>query len=306
MSERVPTADRLRRALPAALAAVWTALVAACGETPREAVPESRAAPEVHDAARSADGVRVAYSAYGSGEPALVFIPCGFCDRSVWRHQVESFRADHRVVTLDLAGHGASGRERTSWTLAAFGDDVEAVLEALEVERAVLIGNSLGGPVALEVAARLPERIVGIVAVDTLQDADAERDPEAYQRVLAAFREDFAGTCAAMVDSLLHDDADPVLAAEILELMCDPAGEALLPMLEFLVGYDQGAALGAVAAPIHGINGDLFPTDVEGNRRFAPAFEATVLEGIGHFPQLERPEEFDRLLREIVAGWIEP
>ena len=95
--------------------------------------------------APSADGVPIAYSACGDGEPALVFIHGGLADLSFLAEwQPQAFAARHRVVAVDLAGHGESGAARPKWGMPQFGEDVRAAIEAEKIERLVLIGNSLG------------------------------------------------------------------------------------------------------------------------------------------------------------------
>jgi hypothetical protein len=100
----------------------------------------------VEGTAASSDGVPIRYWATGGGEPALVFVHAWTCDHHVWDAQVAHFAGQHRTVTPDLAGHGASGRGRRDWTVEAFGEDVRAVVEALDLRRVVLVGHSMGGP----------------------------------------------------------------------------------------------------------------------------------------------------------------
>ncbi len=97
------------------------------------------------DIALSFDGVPITYEVGGSGAPALVFVHGWCCDRHYWDEQVDHFAAHYAVVTIDLGGHGASGRQRTAWTMSAFGRDVVAVVERLGLPQAVLIGHSMGG-----------------------------------------------------------------------------------------------------------------------------------------------------------------
>ncbi len=157
---------------------------------------------------RSADGVEIAYTARGEGDVALVFIHGGFADRSFWSRQLEVFAGRYRTVALDLAGHGASGKDRTEWTLGAFGEDVLAVMDALRLRRTVLIGNSLGGPVALEAARRAPERVLGVIAVDTLQDASRVIDPGSWKAYVESLKHDFEGTVRGLVKrNLFHPHA---------------------------------------------------------------------------------------------------
>src|SRR5262245_39835781 len=86
----------------------------------------------------SADGVPIHYSVQGKGEPALVFIHCWSCDRHLWDNQVPVFSKNHRIVTIDLPGHGESGQERKNWTVEGFADDVNSVITKLNLKRVVL------------------------------------------------------------------------------------------------------------------------------------------------------------------------
>src|SRR5438552_4042219 len=105
----------------------------------------SEASADETGTAVSADGVPIRYEAYGAGEPALVFVHGWALDRRLWAAQVASFAPHHRVVTLDLAGHGESGRLRTEWTMGAFAEDVCAVLDQASLGPSVLIGHSMSG-----------------------------------------------------------------------------------------------------------------------------------------------------------------
>ena len=169
--------------MPRLVAPLILVLLAAC-QTPSEA-PEAPAAAPVADPvtegkALSADGVPIAYSVEGDGTTAVVLIHGWSCDRTYWREQIEPLIATYRVVSIDLAGHGESGQERAAWTLPAFGEDVKAVVEALGLERVVLVGHSMGGPAALEAARLLGSKVLGVVAVDALHDAGSKPDPEQW------------------------------------------------------------------------------------------------------------------------------
>src|SRR5947207_15702524 len=87
----------------------------------------------------SPDGVPIHYETRGQGEPALVFVHGWAIDSRYWDGQVPVFARDHRVVTLDLAGHGRSGRGRKDWTVEAFAGDVRAVVEGLGLEEVGLV-----------------------------------------------------------------------------------------------------------------------------------------------------------------------
>src|SRR5262249_7740442 len=115
----------------------------------------------------SADGVTIHYDVQGQGATALVFVHGWCCDRRYWDRQTAHFAPDYTVVWLDLAGHGTSGHDRTTWTIPAFGADIVAVVEQLGLAQVVLIGHSAGGLVVIEAARRLPTTVIGVVGVDT-------------------------------------------------------------------------------------------------------------------------------------------
>ena len=85
----------------------------------------------------SSDGVSIAYEVRGEGEPALVFIHGWCCDRSYWSEQLHHFVEKYKVIAIDLAGHGDSGLNRKEWTMAAFGEDVVAVVDKINLEHPV-------------------------------------------------------------------------------------------------------------------------------------------------------------------------
>lgn len=258
-------------------------------------------AGEVVGRARSADGIEIAYTSCGEREPTLVLIHGGLANRHFWSAQRAALAPRYRVVALDLGGHGESGGDRKEWTIAAFADDVVTVVDALRARRVVLVGNSLGGAVALAAAARLRGRIIGVIGVDTLQLATQTIPPEWAHARAEAFRTDFAGSCHAMVEQLFHPGACPDLRAWAEREMAATAPAVAAGMMDGFGGYDAATAFRAAGVPIRAINGDLFPTEIAINRTVVPDFDAVIMQSAGHYPMLERPAEFDRLLAGVVA-----
>lgn len=250
---------------------------------------------------RAADGVEIVYSVAGRGEPALVFVHGGLANRGFWDGQLKEFGGRHKVIALDLAGHGESGANRTKWGLPEFGADVKAVVEAEKPAKVILFGNSLGGPVVIEAALLLPGRVLGVVGVDTFQ-AFSEDIPVAEMRTRGEyFEKDYAAALKEMVGWLFHKDADPALVADSAKRMSGTPPAAAKAMFLGLAGYNEAAAARRLQAPLRAINGDLFPTDVAANRKVKPDFEVVIMKHMGHYPMLERPGEFNRLVAEMVA-----
>ncbi len=251
--------------------------------------------------ARSADGVAIQYTDQGKGEPALVFVHCWSCDRHLWDAQVSAFARDHRVVALDLAGHGDSGRERKDWTVAAFGGDVQAVVERLGLKRVILIGSSMGGPVILEAARRLKDRVVELVLVDTLTNVEEKTPPEQIDAVIRKFRTDYKGEAAKYINQYLFSPSTPAAVRErVLAKATAAPPEIAIAVLRGAFEYDPVPAFSRIRVPIRAINSDLFPTNLDGNRKYAPQFEAVIMKGVGHYPMLEDPARFNQLLAAAI------
>jgi pimeloyl-ACP methyl ester carboxylesterase len=251
---------------------------------------------------RAADGVEIVYSAAGAGEPALVFIHGGLANRGFWDGQLRAFGGHHRTIALDLPGHGESGADRKKWGMPEFGADVKAVIEAEKAKKVIIFGNSLGGPVAVEAALLLPGRVLGVVGVDTFQRIDYRITEEEVRERARAFGDDYAGALKQMVGLLFHKDADPALVADAEKRMGGTPPEAARAMFLGMAGYDMGAAVRRLTAPLRAINGDLYPTDIAANRKLKPDFDAVIMTHMGHYPMLERPDEFNRRAAEMISA----
>ena len=256
----------------------------------------------------SADGVPIRYEVGGQGSPAVVFVHCWTCDRHFWDHAAARLARDHRVVTLDLAGHGDSGRARKAWTMEAFGEDVKAVVESLGLERVILVGHSMGGPVILEAALRLPGQVVGLIPVDTLLNVEDRASPDQVAAFLAPLRADYKPSAEGFIRKFMFvPGTDPALIERIVRQAGAAPAEAAVAWLEATWRHDDAAAFEKVTVPIRAINADKFPTDREANRRHAPQFDAMILKGLGHYLMLEDPGRFDaalvRAVRDLAAEW---
>ena len=283
------------------LGVILAAFLISCGGGGGDSPPAESGAP-VDGSVSSADGVPIYYHAEGKGDPALVFVHCWSCDSTYWEAQVRHFAPRHRVVTIDLGGHGRSGLNRAEWTIAAFARDVEAVVRKLDLKRIVLLGHSMGGPVVLEAARLMPERVVALLPVDTIHDAEAHVDDAEMRGFLEALENDFRGTTDPFVRGMFPEKADPALVDRIARDMASAPPEVALGALRSGISYDPRESLKALKISIHAINSEKYPLKLEVNRRYAPQFQVTVLPGTGHFPMLEATAEFNRATEEALAA----
>jgi pimeloyl-ACP methyl ester carboxylesterase/nicotinamidase-related amidase len=253
---------------------------------------------------RADDGLEIVGEVCGRDDTALLFLH-GWCgDREYWKHQVEVFAADYRVVALDQAGHGESGKGRKAWTADGLAIDVEAVVKALDLKRVILVGHSMGGPVALLAAKRMPGTVVAVVGVDTLQNAEFKLPEEMRKSILGGAEKDFKGTVRVTFAGLLPEKADAELK-KWLELKAEGQDPKMArALMRDLFGLDTVTAFKEAKVPVRCINSaggyqSFTPTAVETNKKYAD-FGAVTIEGVGHYPMLEKPDEFNRRLRDVL------
>jgi sigma-B regulation protein RsbQ len=115
-----------------------------------------------------------------------------------------------------------------------------------------------------------------------------------------AFRKDFAGSVKEMTKALFYPDADPGIVADAERRMTKTSPGAMYDMFKSLGGYDQASPARRLTVPLRAINGDLYPTDVAGVRKVKADFDAVIMKHMGHYPMLERHEEFDRHVAAVV------
>jgi len=248
--------------------------------------------------ARSSDGVPIHYDVQGSGKIALVFVHGWCCNRGYWAGQVDHFAPHCTLVTIDLAGHGASGRDRTRWTMPSFGRDVTAVLEQLGLEQVVLIGHSMGGLVIVEAARRLPTAVIGLVGVDTWRNVEQIRTPDQIAEMVAPLRANFKKAAGAFVRARFVAGSDPALVQRVVAAMCAAPPDIAIAAAEAICEYDRHlpAGLQGVNVPKATINGR--PTNLAAAQRLGIA--VLQISGVGHFVMLEDAPAFNRLLDEVL------
>src|SRR5437870_2454654 len=132
------------------------------------------------------DGARIHYVNYGKGSEALVLIHGWTMNLDSWRDQVSDFAKRNRVIVIELPGHGQSDKPQVTYSMDLFARAVDAVMRDAKVKRAVLVGHSMGTPVARQFYRQYPEKTLAIVIVDGLLRPFG--DKAFMDRLLAGFR----------------------------------------------------------------------------------------------------------------------
>lgn len=253
---------------------------------------------------KSFDGTPIVCEVRGQGDTALVFIH-GWCgDHQYWKNQVDAFAPHYRIVALDQAGHGESGKDRKEWKVADLAHDVEAVVKELGLKRVILVGHSMGGPVSLMAAKRLPGTVIAVVGCDTLQNAEFKMPEDTVKTFLQMFDTDFKGTAGHMFGQMLNEKVDP----ELKKWLGDKAGaqdqKMAMGLMRDMLPLDTVVLFKEAKVPVRCINSGggypfFRPTDAEINKKYADFNVLTIAE-VGHYPMLEKPEEFNQKLKEVL------
>ena len=251
--------------------------------------------------ARSTDGVRIAYEVRGKGSLALIFVHGWSCNRSFWAGQMEPFSRQFKVVAVDLAGHGDSGRHREKWTIQSYGDDVAAVVKKLDLKRVILIGHSMGGDVIPEAALRLPGRVLGLIWLDTYKKLGAGRTPEEVQAFVAKLRPNFSEATRDLVRSMFVSTSDPALVERVALVMSSAPPSIALPSLDSAFSYsrEMPRTLERLHLPVIAINPENAPTDVASLEHYG--VQVIFMSGVGHFLMMEDPERFNGFLSTAIG-----
>jgi len=263
------------------------------------------------------DGVALHYTDEGSGPP-IVLVHGWTFSGAVFRHNVPALAERHRVVTVDLRGHGRSGKEPVAWTLTQSARDLRAVIEHLDLRSVTVAGWSMGVTLLFNYLAEYGhDRLAGLVFIDMtphlLQEPDwphaafgtmdARAGIALARDVVAdpmAFRAAFIPACFA--------GAQPPDAATtdwwIAESMLTPT-PATLAYLIAMIGYDHRPRLSSIDVPVllcHGSQSAVYPTALgEHLREAIPDATLQMFERGGHALFWEQPHEFNDAVEEFVG-----
>lgn len=257
---------------------------------------------------QSFDGQLISYNVFGKGDVTLVFVHGWAGDSRYWKNQIPYFAKKYRVVAIDSAGQGHSEQTRGVYTLEAFGKDVKAVVDDVNATKVILIGHSMGGGVIAEAAKLMPDKVIGLVGVDTLQNVEGRMAKDEIDKIVAGLRKDFKGEVKQFVTPMLGKDMKPELRKWIIyDISGQQPDIAISAISEYLKIYDNNGLANIfkqVKAPVRCVNADMRPTNAEVNRKYMSSFDVTIMKGCGHFPMMERPREFNEDLNKYVKELV--
>lgn len=247
------------------------------------------------------DGITLYYEETGHGGPPVVLVHGAFCDHTDFGPLVERYRTDHRVVAVDLRGHGRSSAPERRYSVEVFADDVDWVCAQLGVHRPVVIGHSLGGQVALQIAASHPDLPAAVVALDS-----TIVPPAGTAEMLAPFTAAMAtpGYLDAvrrfMTMAILPTD-ERTHAAGVLDRMGTVPRHVVASTWEDgLIGWDSEAAAAGCRAPLLYLDHGAPNCDLARLADLCPHLVTGRTVGAGHWALLEVPDQVTAMIDRFV------
>lgn len=279
--------------------AVWTSLVlagaAGASDAPAEAASRF---------ARIGD-VKVHYQSIGRGDTAVVFIHGWTCDSTFWQGQTPALAGKARVLLIDLPGHGRSDKPKIDYSMAYFAKAVAAVLDDAGVRSVVLVGHSMGTPVARQFYRLYPKRTRALIAVDGDLHVPLATQEEIDKHMVQFTGPGYKDAIGKAVDSMFTK-ATPAEARRRIKSTMQSAPQhvvvgAMRGMLDLAVWKDD-----AIDTPLLVVvaKQPYWPADHEKKvRKLNAKAEYRAVEGAGHFLMVDKPEVFNdtlvRFLRRI-------
>jgi pimeloyl-ACP methyl ester carboxylesterase len=251
------------------------------------------------------DSVSLFYEQAPGGAPPLVLVHGVGCDHSFMAPQFDAFAGAHRVVAVDLRGHGRSDKPQQDYTIPAFADDLAWVLRELGLERTVVVGHSMGGAVALELAAERPDLLAGVVLLDTAV-LPAPNVWAGVQPVVAALKtpayREAARRFFAEAFFLPTDNAER--KAAVLAAMLATPRHVLASAFENIFAWDSARAAARCRVPTLYVASTHPRGDVLRFGEACPTLVHGQIIGSGHFLQLEVPEQVNAMIRRFLAIYL--
>jgi pimeloyl-ACP methyl ester carboxylesterase len=250
---------------------------------------------------------RIHYAIGGTGEKTLVFVHGWAGNVDFWREQTPVFLDKAKLVLIDLPGHGKSDKPRTSYTIDSFADAVVAVMRDAKVEKATLIGHSMGVPVICRAYAKAPTMVTALVPVDGVL-RKPNFTPEQVERFVAPLRgPGYREHTTNFIGSMISNPGMETLRARVLaDVFATPQHVMSSAMEEMVSAAQPNWDLKKVDIPVLIINAKNpmwtpeYQAYAEG---LSPKAEYRVIEGPGHFLMLEKPVEFNALLLELLRKY---
>ena len=239
------------------------------------------------------NGAKIHYQSYGNGNQAFVLVHGWTGELNHWRHQIPDLAKRARVIALDLPGHGQSDKPDIQYTMDHFAAAVDAVMRDAKVDKAVVLGHSMGTPIARQFYRKYPQKTLAIVIVD------GGLRPFGDKAMREGWVNSFRAPNYKEVGSQMFDQMTTILSGEDRKavkasLASTPQNVMVTAMVDMnrdeLYGNDK------INVPVLAIlaKSPFWQPDTEQFlRSLAPDLEYQMWEGVDHFLHMEKGKEFN-------------
>ncbi|MEE8606852.1 MAG: alpha/beta fold hydrolase [Nitrospiraceae bacterium] len=256
------------------------------------------------------NGLTLAYTDEGKGMP-VVFVHGFPLNRNMWAPQVQALSRQHRVITVDLRGHGESDAPLWRYTMEQFADDLTGVLDHLSIQQAVMAGLSMGGYILFAFYRKYANRVNALILSDTRAQPDTDEGRAGrFNMAQSAYTQGSGAIADVMLSKLLC----PASLHTRPELVQQVRGMITAMTLGGMAGDLMGMAdrpdsvplLSTIACPTLIIVGELDlatpPSDAHLMSEQIPGAQLKIIPGAAHLPNLEQPEAFNDAVRSFLAS----
>ena len=253
-------------------------------------------------------GIDIGYDDVGTGLP-VVFLHGFPHNRTLWAPQLGGLMSRARCIAPDLRGFGES-QISGPYSMGRYADDVIAMLDALQIERAVIAGLSMGGYIAFEIWRRHRERVRALVLADTRSGADTDEAKAKRRAMIALARAKGSGAVAdAQIGSMVGKttrERHPDIADAIHRMLTVAPVEGVVGALEAMIERpDSTPTLATIDVPTLIIVGDedalTPPQEARAMHGLIAGSRLEILEGAGHVSNVERPAAFNHVASEFLG-----
>ncbi len=239
------------------------------------------------------NSTKIHYQSHGKGKDALVLVHGWGCNLNHWRDQIPELSKRNRVLALDLPGHGLSDKPETTYDMDLFAAAIDAVMKDAGVERAVLVGHSMGTPVARQFYRKYPQKTLAIVIVDGgLRPFGTKEQREQFMAPLRGpnWKDAVAPMTTFMTSTLSEADKNRVKTS------FETTPHHVLVSAMEAMGHDALYATDKINVPVLAILAKTpfwAPDTEQFLRSLAPDLEFQMWEGVDHFLFMGKPKEFN-------------
>jgi len=255
----------------------------------------------------ASNNVRIDYTDTGTGDTTLLFVH-GWCiNKTYWEKQVAYFGKRYRVVTIDLPGFGKSGKNRKDWSTAAYGQDIKNVIAQLKLKNVILVGHSMAGDIILQGAVDAPQNVLALVGVDNFKSVgiaskDSVKDKKEYDEAIGAMKKNFKAVAFDWFNKQLFYKTTPKsIRDRILNDVAHADSTIAIAALAWDSNFSESNELMKLKKKLYLINSDYVPNDTTRLIKKNIPYKLFIVHNTGHFPMIEKPEDFNRQLDNVIA-----